>query len=185
MRSLPLQCLLLLATAAGCASTTARTSRFQRELFANAEFQDVFAAAEKALARAGEVSTRDPATGLLRTTPTPIHDNGKTADILRPLNPERRFHLRRIGEIQVRAEGSDAYVLCRIVVEKNEGQALHTLNRNRGAYDQPTQTAAERDAAYSTRQNEFWTTVKRDRGMERRILRQIRQNLTPSQNNTP
>lgn len=185
MRIVQFSTLLVIAILTGCSTTAPKTDRFQRELFADAEFREVFGAATAALDQAGIVQTRDPIAGLIRTRPTPIRDHNRRSDPSRALNPEYRFQLRRIGEIQVQSDGNEVYVLCKVVIEKNESEGLHSINRNRGVDDQPTQTAAQRDAAYTTEQNEVWTIVRRDRAMERRILNQIRQIIAPPQDTSP
>ncbi len=170
---------LVALTAVGCATPEAKTDRFQRELFHNAEFRVVFDAAAQSMTRVGQLQTRDSIAGLIRTRPTPIQVDSRGNEITRPLDAENRFQLRRRGELRVQSDGAEVYVLCQVVIEKNETQGVHTLNRNRGAYDQPTRTAAERDAAYTTAQNDIWTRVRRDRALERSILREIRAVIEP------
>ena len=93
------------------------------------------------------------------------------------------LHTRKLVEVQVLQHDSDVEVLCRVFVQENTTEAVRMLTRERGAYDQPYNTPAERDAGTTRAQNTVWRNRGRDRATERQIMASIREIVeNPPQN---
>lgn len=98
-----------------------------------------------------------------------------------------RSTMRRIATFNVGRRGAATVARLRIDVERRETSASTSLSPgvNRLGDSPGTETAIDRDAATSERQNSSWVRVRRDRALERRLLDELREHFAPPQPEKP
>lgn len=70
----------------------------------------------------------------------------------------------------------------RVDVERRDTQRRQAMQREETQFgDTPRQTAIERDAATTPRQNDVWTRIRRDRVLEQQILADIANRFAPAE----
>ncbi len=170
---------VLALTGAGCAQPRVGLGDFQRMSLNNVSSEIAFGAAERALREHFQIAVSSLENGMLRTRPV---------ESVAAVDPERvlsdafgtRQRVRRIAEVRLRPAGTAIEVHCKVLVLHSETAAARALIHNRGVYDQPTETPADRDAGFTEEQNAVWVIQARDRAMERQILASIREILDES-----
>ena len=86
----------------------------------------------------------------------------------------------RIAHFAVAERGEDTVARLRIDIERQDTTRQEAFQPDRHRIsDAPGQTAIERDAATTTRQNTVWTFVKRDRRLERTLLAELEEQFAP------
>jgi hypothetical protein len=86
----------------------------------------------------------------------------------------------RIAHFAVAQRGDDTVAGLRIDIERQDTTRQEAFQPDRYRIsDAPSQTAIERDAATTTRQNTVWTFVKRDRQLERSLLTELQEQFAP------
>ncbi|MBL8878524.1 MAG: hypothetical protein JNG88_05330 [Phycisphaerales bacterium] len=90
--------------------------------------------------------------------------------------------LRRIALVSCEPAGSGVMTRVRVDVERRDTQRRQIMQRSETQFgDTPRQTAIERDAATSSRQNDVWTRIRRDRALEQQILTDIQNRFAPDE----
>jgi hypothetical protein len=90
--------------------------------------------------------------------------------------------MRERAIFSVSPRGANTMASLRILVEREDAdrRAASGLRADESRLsDTPSYTAIERDAATSTRQNKVWTFVKRNMSLERALLAELAEELTP------
>lgn len=179
MRRSVFRCIPVLAIiAAGCKVQQPPSVVFQRQRFDGVSYRSAFDAAERALGERFAIEARDPAAGILRARPVP-----ETLDPSGRRISDRVGHPgagRRLAELRVQQEGSYVDVYCRVLIQELETERFRMAERQRGVYDQPTDTPADTEAGTTPEQNAVWVNRSRDRDMERQILRSVEEFVRPS-----
>jgi hypothetical protein len=140
----------------------------------NVSYRTAFAAAEQALQRYFVIETRNPAAGILRARPVESKlDSSGTRIISDAMGGSRTG--RQLAEMRVQQEGPDVDVSCRVLIQELETERFRMAERQRGVYDQPTDTPAEVEAGTTSEQNAVWVNRARNRELERRILETVDQ----------
>ncbi|NOT02066.1 MAG: hypothetical protein HOP29_15750 [Phycisphaerales bacterium] len=167
----------LMVVSVGCDTTGVRRDHgsYQRQRFMGVEFAAAMAAAERAVGEHFAIAERDADAGVVRSEPTeggageagdPAHVNLGT--------PSRA---RRLAEVRVVRDGDEIEVLCRVQLQQLETDPFRSRQYDRGTFDEPTDSPAERDASTTPEQNALWQTRRRDRMMERAILAAVAEQL--------
>lgn len=93
--------------------------------------------------------------------------------------------LRRIAIVTCEGSGHTTMTRVRVDVERRDTQRRQVMQREETQFgDTPRQTAIERDAATTPRQNDVWTRVRRDRTLEQQILADIENRFAPAETTT-
>lgn len=160
----------------GCNLPSQRGVAFQRQRLQGVSYSAAFDAAERALLEHFRIELRDPEAGILRGAPAETVLGAERSGLISDtLGTPRRS--RRLALLRIHADGDDVEITCRVLLQQNEAAAFRVLHRGWGVEDQPTETAADREAATTMEQNTVWRTKRRDRAMERLILASIRDQL--------
>ena len=168
-KSIILVAVLLTVSGFACGVRTPNPVVFQRQRLRNVPYRAVLDAAEQALGRHFRIEQRDDDAGIVRASPAEsVLDPTGTRIISDRLGTPR--HARRVAEVHVRVDGPYIDVYCRVLVQELETARFRVMERERGVYDQPTDTPAEGEAGTTPEQNAVWLNRSRDRVMERQIL---------------
>ncbi|UCE59228.1 MAG: hypothetical protein JSU63_17510 [Phycisphaerales bacterium] len=162
--------------AGGCASPQPSAVSFGVAHLQGASLQAVFEAAELALADLGyQIEQRDEEADVLTEKPiTAVQaDQGSG----RPTRLSTAGETRRIAELKLRQANSGVSVYCRVVVQEQTTQAHRLHAQSSSADDVPTETAIERDAATTARQNTVWRTIRPHKPAQRQILSLITERI--------
>lgn len=171
---------LTCGAAVGCRGTAQDDITYQSRMISGATQEGLLSSAELLLRREFPRVTTDRVKRRVVAEPVEFvttHDSQTTADLV-----SGRTTMRRRGQVQVAASPEGAVARIRIDIERQDTARQEMLAMNqapdRGFGDAPSrQTAIDRDAATSRRQNTVWTFVRRDRNLERAILDDlVRQN---------
>ena len=168
--------------AAGCKVQQPPSVVFQRQRLDGVSYRSVFDAAEQALRERFAIETRDPGAGILRARPVPETLDTSGRRISDRVGAPKSG--RRVAEIRVQQEDSHVDVYCRVLIQGLETERFRMAERQRGVYDQPTDTPADTEAGTTPEQNAVWVNRSRDRDMERQILRSIEQFVRASDRGT-
>ncbi len=161
-------------TVCGCNLRQTPPIAYQRQRLEDVSYRTVFNAAEEALQRYFVVETRDADTGTLRARPVETKlDPSGTRIISDAVGGSRTG--RQLAEMRVQQEGPDVDVSCRVLIQELETEKFRLAERQRGVYDQPTDTPAEVEAGTTSEQNAVWVNRSRNRELERRILEAVEQ----------
>lgn len=162
---------------AGCDTTGVRRdfSSYQRQRFSGVEFAAAMAAAERAVGEHFPIAERDAETGVVRSAPS----EGRAGEAGDPAHPNlgTPSRARRLAEVRVLRDDDGIEVLCRVQLQQMETDPFRSRHYDRGAFDEPTDSPAERDASTTPEQNALWQTRRRDRAMERAILAAVAEQL--------
>lgn len=153
----------------GCATPGSGAGSFAvREL--GASRSAVLLAAEDALVDLGyQIARRDTAAGVVTTHP--IYG---TTERSRVGLARRRRHM---AEVHVDDSGDHAKTYCRVVVQELATEVYRMQAAERRSSDLPSNTAIDRDAATTRKQNTVWKPIRRDRALERQILSSIAERI--------
>ncbi len=169
----------LLIVGASCSVPARRGVAFQRQRLAGVEYRRAFDAASEALREHFRIARSDYANGIVRAIPSETSGRGDGRHVLSD-SLSAPHQARRVAEVRVRAHGPDVEVSCRVLVQRNDAVEVGLLDLERGGYDQPTGTPADRGAGTTAEQNAVWSKGTRDRAMERQILAAIREKVARS-----
>lgn len=165
----------------GCdSSATIRTdippAQWSREVVAVPAGESAFDAAKFAVSQWFAIDRAEPQDGLITTFPAEFEERGGTG---RFRDAAIRFpnRMRRKAIVRISQTGDHASVDCVVIRERLDTSDYRVFALNRQFDDVNNQTPIQEDAATSARQNEVWTEVGRDRGMERQILNVVREKL--------
>ena len=127
----------------------------------------VMDAAEQAMIELGyQIDRRDTVIGVL--TSHPVELTGADAERGgRRLGTEN--NQRSVAEVRVSRAGDSVNVFCKVVIEEQTTQTYRFFQQQYGD-DHADETAIDRDAGTTAKQNSVWSTVRRDRAAERAIL---------------
>ena len=130
----------------------------------------VLIAAQDTLVDLGyRIARRDTAAGIVTT-----HPIYTTADRPRVGFARRRRHM---AEIHGDESGDHAKTYCRVVVQELATEVYRMQAVDRRSSDVPSDTAIDRDAATTRKQNTVWKPIRRDRALERQILTSIAERI--------
>lgn len=168
-------CGLCLSWAAGCASPRPSAVNYNVVTLSGATDLAAMDAAEGALAEHFTLARREAGTQTLTTLPTESEAVGggeRIGDVIGARRRERRY-----AEVRIEPAGSSVKVYCKVLVQEYDTDAHQVFSRDHATTDLPGDTPADRDAATTTEQNAVWRTKRRDKELERRILRDIQERL--------
>lgn len=154
------------------------TSRVQSRVIPAASVDEVFRAAHVLLRR--EFGPLKIEADAHRAVSRPVEyrtasESGTARDLY-----GARSTMRRIAHFSVTRRGDDAVARLRIDIERQDTARREVFQPDRYRLsDAPGQTAIQRDAATSARQNTVWTFVKRDRRLERALLAELQEHFAP------
>ncbi len=172
---------LLLVSLAGCDDADPRLTDIPRQNWARERCPDaskaqVFAASEYAVRQWFGIKNADIEAGIITSTPLEEQERGGTGRI-RDTAIHYPNRIRRRATVRLLPEGNTVSVECVVIKDRLDTADMRVFEKNRQFDDVNNQTPIQTEAATSARQNEFWTEVGRDRGMEQRILGVIRERL--------
>ena len=155
-----------------CASTAPNATRFSVVHLSGADRSAVLFAAEEVLLDSGfTIDLRDTQAGILTTQPVFQSDRTGIAGRRRQLSS--RQATRHVARVQVVQPSGVIDVYCRVVVQQRSTGAHRYFGDEYRDSDTPNATPIDRDAATTPQQNAVWTTTRRARSDERRILDEI------------
>ncbi|MFH0979972.1 MAG: hypothetical protein V2A79_00350 [Planctomycetota bacterium] len=166
---------LLVIGVAGCSAPQATALNYSVLRLADASQAAVFDAAAQALGEHFTIRRSDRVAGMLEAVPMEgvgKGSRGRLGDVVAVPRRERR-----VAEVRVESEGNLVKVFCKVLVQEYDTQAHQMFNREHALSDLPTDTPADRDAATTTEQNAVWRTQRRDKALEDRILRAVREQV--------
>jgi len=174
--------LVAICLPAGCESSAVRRTDiprtdWSRESVPVAPKENSFDAAKYAVSQWFTVELAQPQDGLITTYPVEYTERGGTGRFrdASPLKYPNR--MRRKAIVRVSQSGDQASIDCVVITERLDTSDYRVFAMNREFDDVNNQTPIDEDAATSARQNDVWTEVGRDRGMERQILNVARDRL--------
>jgi hypothetical protein len=186
MKSPLAMCMILSAPLllTGC-SRGIEKQQYLLRVISGAEPEEVFLAAQVILRREFGPLKSEQESRRLTSRPVEFRtssDSGTARDLY-----GGRSTMRRTAHFVASSRGEEAVARLRIEIEREDTarQAVFQPDRDRRLSDSPSQTAIERDAATSTRQNSVWTYVKRDRRLERALLAELQEKLAPPPSDAP
>ena len=154
------------------------TRTFQSRMIGTASPEEVFRAAQIILRREfGPLTIESEGRGLVsqRVEYRTSSESGTARDLY-----GGRSTMGRIAHFAVAERGEDTVARLRIDIERQDTTRQEAFQPDRHRIsDAPGQTAIERDAATTTRQNTVWTFVKRDRRLERTLLAELEEQFAP------
>ncbi len=161
----------LLLACGGCAESAAVTAYQSRPLVGMAA-EDAFNAALPLMRREfGRVSA-DRSTLTIVAAPqeySAARDAGTARDLV-----GARTSLRRCATLRIRKQGEDVVAEVRVDVERKEPARRVLAPAGSRVSDLPAFTPIERDAATTEAQNSVWVRLRRDQGLERALLNELR-----------
>jgi len=168
---------LALVSCWGCASEL-DSRRFQARLIRGASADEVFAAAQVILRREFGRLDVDQETRQIVSAPRESQtssESGTARDLFG--GPST---IRRVARLRVSSRPEGALARLRVDIERRDTTRSEVFQPDRYRLsDAPGQTAIERDAATSSRQNAVWTFVRRDRRLERALLAELEEHFAP------
>ena len=122
------------------------------------------------------ISDKLPADGTLRSFTEEYEQKGGTGRI-RDGAIGYKNRMRRTATLLVLAQPSGCVVKCHVQVERLDTADHRVFRSNEQFEDVPNETPIDREAAVSSRQDQAWTPMPRDRGLERKMLDVLRNHL--------
>lgn len=173
--------MLVVAALTGCDDADPRLTDIPRQNWARQRYPDatekqLFAASEYAVRQWFSIKSADPEAAIITTYPLEDQERGGTGRIR---DTAIRFpnRIRRRATVRLLPEGGTTVVECVVIKDRLDTADMRVFEKNRQFDDVNNQTPIQTEAGTSARQNEYWTEVGRDRGMEQRILAVIRERL--------
>ncbi|MBN2560983.1 MAG: hypothetical protein JXQ75_08640 [Phycisphaerae bacterium] len=117
------------------------------------------------------------ADGVIRSTAEEFDQKGGTGRI-RDGAIGYQNRMRRTATLLVREHGAGSLVKCRVRVERLDTEDHRVFRSNEEFGDVPSQTPIDHAAGVSPRQDQVWTPMPRDRGLEREMLDLVRSRAT-------
>jgi len=170
-----LLCLTCGCRVPGCSDPAPTTRTFSHLHLPQTARDRAFDVAAVVMSDQYPVATSDRVSGIIRAQPIEVRDQDGPRRPGEVLGTGRR--IRRVATAQVTGSDTEADIWCKVVVEQFAGDSVATLRNDLGYTDAPTATAADRDGATTTEQNEIWRTLHRDKQAERSVLRAIEATL--------
>lgn len=97
-----------------------------------------------------------------------------------------RSTLRRVAQFNVGPRGMGSVARLRISIERQDTtRTMVAAAPMERISDTPAYTPIERDAATTDRQNTVWSSVRRDRELERRLLSELEEYFAPAERPEP
>jgi len=161
--------ILLTALLTGCGVRTPGTTR----VLGDVSYADAFATSTETIAQHFSILSADAGTGEIRCRPKPVAAKDERLFSGSPARHLASLHLLR----------KDGLVVAQAAVAiQREGSSIHQARRNFGEnYDGvPNLTPAEDTASITPQQEQLWQTESYDVALERRILDEIYNALTPA-----
>lgn len=162
----------------GCAEPT---GRFASQRLSGVDRRRTFSAAVRALRTAGfRIAEADEDAARIRTHPLESLWRGP-AERLTEAAVKRPVRVRRIATVLISQDGPVVTASCRVQLQRLDTADHRLFMRHREFSDVPSETPIYREAGLTAEQTAAWTDLRRDRAMERQILRAIRERLKPRQ----
>lgn len=124
-----------------------------------------------------------PEGGLVQSSLSEYDQKGGTGRI-RDAAIGYRNRMRRQASLVVEDTQNGSIARCIVKVERLDTADHRVFRDNEQFQDYPTETPIDRDAGISARQDEVWTEMPRDRGLEREILSVLKNRVLPTAPNT-
>ncbi len=179
-------CLLaLVLSAVGC-SDSGPSSRIDTRRSATADWTQArlpnvpsdaaYAAGMYAMQQWFRLAEMDPDRMVIQSAPSEYEQKGGTGRI-RDAAVGYRNRMRRIGALVVQEVADGCIVKCKVVVQRLDTADHRVFRANQQFGDVPNETPIQQEAGVSPRQEQVWTDMPRDRGLERQILDVVRSRL--------
>lgn len=171
---------IALGAGSGCAQTGSETAvaSYQTRLIETATPEQVLDAAAPVLQREFGRVTVDRAKRTIVSAPAEyqgVSDSGTARDLL-----GAKSALRRVATFVVEPRGARSAARLRIDVQRQDTQPRTALEPGGNRLSDSAASAAfEREAATTREQNAAWTTIRRDRVLERALLDELADQFAP------
>ncbi len=168
-----------LTTLVGCEVDTGPAAMTYRTIVIDdATPDEVLQAGELVLAREFRAVTTNRAARTIVSAPveyTTRRESGTTRDFYRG-----RSRMRRVARFASESLGGQTVARLRIDIERQDTARRTALRSATGRIDDsPARTPIEDDGATTESQNQVWTKVRRDVGVEQRLLAELRRAFAP------
>jgi hypothetical protein len=178
--------LLNLATFVGCSESRSssaisrgKTADWSQIRLASTPPRAAYDAAVYAITQWFRLGETDPEQGLVQSVPSEYEQKGGTGRI-RDSAIGYRNRMRRTGMVVVQEYDGGCIVKCKVAVQRLDTADHRVFRSNQQFEDVPNQTPIQEEAGVSPRQDQVWTDMPRDRGLERQILDVIRNRISPT-----
>ena len=186
--------LVLLSAAigtAGCSSarstpviTRAGTADWSQIRLPNIPPGDAYDAGVYAMRQWFRLAVTDPVEHVIQSVPSEYEQKGGTGRI-RDTTIGFRNRMRRTGMLVVQDLDGGCIVKCKVATQRLDTADHRVFQSNQQFADVPNQTPIQGEASVSPSQNQVWTDMPRDRGLEQEILGIVKNRLTGNEAVTP
>ena len=177
--------LLALAPIAGCSELAgsglgaSRAEGWSQVTLPKVSQAEAFDAGVYAMRQWFRLENISPESGLVQSAMSEYDQRGGTGRI-RDAAIGYRNRMRRQASLVVEDTGNGSIARCMVKVERLDTADHRVFRDNEQFQDYPTETPIDREAGVSARQDEVWTEMPRDRGLEREILAVLKNRVLPT-----
>jgi hypothetical protein len=165
---LAIACVSLAFVLTGCAASNPTVLDFGLRRVPTTDRAKVLDGAEAILTDMGyALVQRDTDAGVL------VYSDEQTSRATDTYRFTSNMKQRRVVELRVQSVPEGHKVFARVSIQRLATQAYSAVAFGSAGDDRPGQTAIDRDAATTTKQNTVWQTARRDKPTEQRILTAI------------
>jgi len=170
-----LGCMVLVVGATGCSdlespgSGGGRMTGWSQTVLPDTPRDAAFDAGVYAMRQWFHLAETVPEEGLVRGATEEYQQEGGTGRI-RDDAVGYRNRMRRTAALVIGERETGCVAKCRVRVQRLDTADHRVFRRNEQFGDVPNETPIDRGAAVSTRQDQVWTDMPRDRALERQIL---------------
>jgi hypothetical protein len=118
----------------------------------------------------------DPEQGLVHSVPSEYEQKGGTGRI-RDAAIGYKNRMRRTGTLVVQTMEGGCIVKCKVGVQRLDTADHRVFRSNKQFEDVPNETPIQQEASVSPSQDQVWTDMPRDRGLEQEILGVVQNRL--------
>lgn len=176
---------MLSVTTAGC-SDAGSTSRINTSRSATGNWTQVrlpnvspdaaYEAGVYAMQQWFRLTEMDPQRGVIQSAPSEYEQKGGTGRF-RDAAIGYNNRMRRIGALVVQEVGEGCIVKCKVAVQRLDTADHRVFRSNTQFSDVPNETPIQQEAGVSPQQEQVWTDMPRDRGLERQVLDVVQNRL--------
>jgi hypothetical protein len=173
---LALACFAVFAGVAGCSGarstpniSRASTADWSQIRLPNTPPGAAYDASLYAMRQWFRLSVTDPVEGLIQTVPSEYEQKGGTGRI-RDTAIGYKNRMRRTGLLVVQDFDGGCIVKCKVGVQRLDTADHRVFRSNKQFEDVPNETPIQQEASVSPQQDQVWTDMPRDRGLEQEIL---------------
>lgn len=175
---------LLSLAVAGCSSsrstpviTRASTADWAQIRLPNTAPGEAYEAGLYAMKQWFRLAVTDSVEYVVQSDPSEYEQKGGTGRI-RDTAIGFRNRMRRIGTLVVQAYDGGCIVKCKVATQRLDTADHRVFRSNQEFADVPNQTPIQGEASVSPKQEQVWTDMPRDRGLEHDILGIVQNRVT-------